>query len=110
VVTSSQGIQANFLRGTAVVLVGLRLVMQISHDERLRLACNVVICVGRGRKIRKYFMNTRESSTTSLLPAVDAQGGVSGTQKVRRDAFPECTLSACSSEDPCARDSGYHCA
>lgn len=58
-VTSSQGIQANFLRGTAVVLIGLRFVMEISHDEWLRLTCNVVICMGRGRKNRNYFINTR---------------------------------------------------
>lgn len=98
-VTSSQGIQADFLRGTAVVLIGLWFVMEISHDEWLRLACNVVICVRRGRKNRKYFINTREGSATSLLPAVDVQGGVLGAQKVGRDAFPDCTLSACSSED-----------
>lgn len=73
--------------------------MEISHNERLRLACNVVICVGRGRKNTKYFINTRERSTTSLLPAVDVQGGVSGTQKVKRDTFPDCALSVCSSED-----------
>lgn len=99
-VTSSQGIQANFLRGTAVVLIGLWFMMEISHDEWLRLARNVVICVGRGRKKRKYFINTRERLTTNLMPAVDVQGGVSGSQKVKRDAFSDCTLSVCSSEDP----------
>lgn len=79
-VTSSQGIQANFLRGTAVVLVGLWFVVEISHDEWLRLTGDVVICVGRVRKKRKYFINSRESSSTRLLPAVGVQGGVSGTQ------------------------------
>ena len=98
-VTSSQGIQANFLRGTAVVLIGLWFVMEISHDEWLRLTCNVVICMGRGRKNRKYFINTRESSTTSLLPAVNVQGGVSGMQKVGRDAFLDCNCSVWSSKD-----------
>lgn len=49
-VTSSQGIQADFLRGTAVMLIGLWFVMEISHDEWLRLTCNVVICMGGGEK------------------------------------------------------------
>lgn len=98
-VTSSQGIQANFLRGAAVVFIGLWLVMEISHDEGLGLACNVVICIARGRKNRRCFINTRESSTTSLLPAVDVQRGVLGMKKVEREAFPV-VLSVCSSENP----------
>lgn len=90
------------------MLVGLWLVVEISHDEWLGLTGDVVICVGRGRKNRRYFINSRESSSTRLLPAVAVQGGVSGMQKDGRDVFPDHALSVCSSEEPSARDSGYH--
>lgn len=83
-VISRQGLQADFLRGSAVVLVGLWFVVEIGHDERLRLARDVMICTGRERKNRKYFINTRESSTMRLLPAVDARGGVSATRSWER--------------------------
>lgn len=58
------------------MLIGLWFMVEIGHDEWLRLTCNVAICMERERKNKKYFINTRESSTKRLLPAVDAQGGV----------------------------------
>lgn len=48
-VTSSQGIQADSLGGRAVVLIGLRLVMEIGHDEGLGLTGQVMLC-GEGKE------------------------------------------------------------
>lgn len=55
------------------MLIGLWFMVEIGHDERLRLTCNVAICMERERKNKKYFINSQESSITCLLPAGDAQ-------------------------------------
>lgn len=94
-VTSSQGVQADSLGGRAVVFIGLRLMMEIGHDERLGLTGQVMLW---GVRREQKGLKTPRRLNHRCAASTGAQGRRNAESCGR--CFSRLCSLMCTSEDP----------